>query len=316
MQGANPISVTTAPCNKLIGKPFYDLPATIEVMHGLRREAAVDGFEFQHVAEWDARCPPRDEGARRLAYWEDSARYTVDQIADILRETGLPVLSIHANRDVGLLLCSGERRDVERGRCLIHESLYLAEGVGASVCVFHFWDTWAEAFDPAFLRRTLDEIAPRYPGVRAAVENVPTHLPGWTPCRLAGEFEWVALDLRWAALYDELDAFEVLRERIVDVHLRGEIAGGRWYVPRAWFPPGQGQASFDFYGALGVLRDRWDYRGPLTVESVPTGIAWEDFVTAIASVLVTVEKYIDNSGVGGRRSAARGDTEYATRITS
>jgi hypothetical protein len=276
----NPISVTVAPLARLIGKPFYDLDANVEVMERLWRESVLDGFEFQNTAEWDAAGPPRDEGARRLAYWRDSRKHRVDQIADILRETRLPVLSVHANRDVGVLLCSGQAEDIARGKTLIHGSLSLASAVGAGVCVFHLWDTWAEAFDLGFLRSVMDEIGPQYPGVKAAVENVPTHIPGRTPLDLVGEFEWIALDWRWAALYDEWERFEELVDRIVDVHLHGEIQGGRWKLD----PVSTLAQRTDFYQALDVMRCRWGYRGLLTVERVPRDVTWQDFVSAIASL--------------------------------
>lgn len=276
----NPISVTVAPLARLIGKPFYDLAANVEVMERLWQESVLDGFEFQNAAEWDAAGPPRDEKDRRLAYWRDSRKHGVDEIVDMLQETGLPVLSVHANRDVGILLCSGQSEGIARGKTLIHGSLSLASEVGAGVCVFHLWDTWAEAFDLGFLRSVLDEIAPQYPDVKAAVENVPTHLPGRTPLDLVREFEWVTLDWRWAVLYDEWERFEELVDRIVDVHLHGEIRNGRWKLD-----PARALAQrTDFYRALDVMRDRWGYRGLLTVERVPRDVAWQDFVSAIASL--------------------------------
>ena len=146
----NIISISTAPSNQLVGKPFYDLYATLEVMQKLWTEAVLNGFEFQNIAEWDAENPPRDEGERRLAYWADSQKYTTDQIATFLGATGVPIHAVHANRDVGIYLCSDQPEEVDVGRRLIHESLSLAEQLRASVCVFHLWDTQSENFDTAF----------------------------------------------------------------------------------------------------------------------------------------------------------------------
>jgi sugar phosphate isomerase/epimerase len=277
----NLISISTAPSNRLIGKPFYDLYATLEVMQKFWVEAVFNGFEFQNTAEWDAVNPPRDEGERRLAYWTDSQKYTMDQIATLLRATGLPVLSVHANRDVGICLCSGQPEEVDAGRRLIRESLSLAEQVGASVCVFHLWDTWKEDFDPAFVHGVFTEIAAHHPGVKASVENIPTHLPGLTPFDLAKEYDWITLDLRWAALYDELDKFEAVKDHIANVHLRGEIENGRWVIPADWFPA---QKSFDFYQALDTIKNRWGYQGLLTVESIPQSSTWKDLIAATASL--------------------------------
>ncbi|MBN1812785.1 MAG: hypothetical protein JXA14_13195 [Anaerolineae bacterium] len=277
----NLTSISTAPSNKLVGKPFYDLYATLEVMQKLWAETVFNGFEFQNIAEWDAENPPRDEGERRLAYWTDSQKYTVDQIATLLGATGLPVLSIHANRDVGICLCSGQPGETHTGRRLIHESLSLAERVGASVCVFHLWDTWKEDFDAAFVRDIFTEIAAQHPGVKASVENIPTHLPGSTPFDLAKEYDWITLDLRWAALCDELDKFEAVKDHIANVHLQGEIENGRWVIPPDWFPA---QKSFDFYQALDIIKNQWGYTGLLTVESIPSDSTWQDLVAATASL--------------------------------
>jgi len=272
----NPISLSIAPVVRVIGKPYYDLPGTIELMRRLRQESAVDGFEFQNLAEWDAAHPPQDEAARRLAAWEDSERYTVDEIAAWLRQGGLPILSIHANRDVGICLCSGNERDLRRGQQLIHEALSLAEKLRAPVCVFHLWDTWQEAFDEHLLQDVLGEAAVQYPAVRAAVENVPTHLAGHTPFDLAQQFEWITLDLRWAALYDELDKFETVKERIANVHLRGQLRGGEWVLD---------DAPFGFYETLDIIRSEWGYGGLLTME--PSGLRegdWQNLVAALSTL--------------------------------
>ena len=124
-------------------------------------------------------------------------------------------------------MCSDQERDIDRGKKLIHESLGLADRLGAAVCVFHLWDTWREAFDPDSLQDVFQEIAICYPGVKAAVENVPTHLDSFTPFDLVKRFRWITLDLRWAALYDELGRFEPLQDRIANVHLRGTLVSDR-----------------------------------------------------------------------------------------
>lgn len=255
------LAISIAPATAVVQKRYYDLPGTIAFMRQLLQEGVVDGFEFQNLAEWDAAHPPRDEAERRLDAWHDSARYTVGEIGSRLQETGLPILSIHANRDVGICLCSQEERDIDRGRQLIEESLSLADQVGAPVCVFHLWDTWKETFDPDFVKGIVEEISSRFPEVRMAIENVPTHLPGWTPFALAKEFDGVTLDLKWAALYDELEAFEAIKERIVNIHLRGHLQGDKWMLPNA---------PFEFYEAFNTIRNKWRYSGLITME--PDGL--------------------------------------------
>ncbi|MBU0705577.1 MAG: hypothetical protein KKC18_17165, partial [Chloroflexi bacterium] len=187
----NPISISVAPTTKVIGKRYTDLSGTIELMERLWQESVVDGFEFQNLAEWEAENPPRDEREKRFAAWNDSQKYTTEEIVASVQKTGLPILSVHANRDVGICLCSGQEDDSDTGKRLIHEALYLAEKVGASVCVFHLWDTWKEAFDSSALQDALYEVALQYPCVKPSVENVPTHLAGFTPFELVRRFEWI-----------------------------------------------------------------------------------------------------------------------------
>jgi hypothetical protein len=272
-QPKNPVSISVAPATQVTGKRYYDLPGTLELMHYLWSESVVDGFEFQNLAEWDPAGPPRDEATRRLAAWEDSQRYSTDELAGILRETNLPIRSVHANRDAGICLCSGGKQDMIRGQRLIHEALSLADEVGASVCVFHLWDTWKEEFDPAVLRSVLWEAGACYPRVKASVENVPTQLAQATPFDLVRQFEWITLDLQWAAMYDELGRFESVMDRVVNVHLRGRLEGSVWTL---------GRAPFGFYEALRVIRDEWGYEGLLTME--PSGLRESDLDRLVAAM--------------------------------
>lgn len=277
------ISVAPAPLNRLTGARYHDLPGTLEVMARLYEASAVDGFEFQNLAEWDGRTPPRDEAERRLAAWTSSEKYNVKQIAGLLREAGLPILSVHANRDIGICLCSDRPEEVQRGRTLVHESLGLAEEVGAGVCVLHLWDTWKEEFDPSFLREVLGEIAASYPGVKPAVENVPTQLSGFSPSDLVQNLSWITLDLRWAALYDELDRFGAIVDGMVNVHLSGQLADSEWTTSPAWFP--SQRKTFGFYQALDRIRGEWGRAGLWTVEYYgQPGDTWENLLAAMVSL--------------------------------
>ena len=275
----NLLSITTPPLAVLIGQRGFQLEAILKVMHRMRNESLVDGFEFQNLAEWDASGPPRDKAQFevRLKTWEDCEKYSVDELTVVLTESKLPILSVHANRDVGIHLCSDKRREIQRGKKLIHDSLNLAQQVRASICVFHLWDTWKKHFDPGFLQRTLENIANKYPKVKAAVENVPINLPNHTPFDVVKEFEWITLDLRWAGMYNELDKFAEVRNRIVNVHLRGRLESDKWAIYHA---------PFTFYEVLDLLRSEWDYSGFLTVE--PEGglkrADWTDFATAMTSI--------------------------------
>ncbi len=273
MQSANLLSISAAPATGIIKKPYYDLPSTVTVMNRLLQESAVDGFEVQALAEWDKENPPKDDvSGSRYTAWKKSPKYTVEEVAALLEE--LPILSIHANRDIGIYLC-GKETDITKGERLIHESLSLAEKVGAGVCVVHLWDTWKSQFDTAFLQEVLHNIAAQYP-VTASVENVPTHVEGTTPFELVKEFEWITLDLRWAAMYDELDRFESVKEKVTNIHLRGRLQGDTWALT---------QAPFEFYEALDIIQT-WGYSGLLTVEPEAGLLSsnWESLVKALASV--------------------------------
>jgi hypothetical protein len=129
--------------------------------------------------------------------------------------------------------------------------------LGAKVCVFHVWDTRKKEFDFHGLREIFLQISRQFSKVKASVENIPTCLKGHTPFTLAEQFDYVTLDLRWAALYDELDRFESIVDRIPNVHLRGELEGNTWVLNRS---------SFSFQQALSKIQRKWGYPGLLTVE--------------------------------------------------
>jgi hypothetical protein len=99
--------------------------------------------------------------------------------------------------------------------------------------------------------------AEEFPGVKASVENVPTHLEGYSPFMLVRSFKHVTLDLRWASMYNELDAFESIVGSLVNVHLRGSLKRSKWVLERS---------DFDFCEALNKIRKEWRYLGLLTVE--------------------------------------------------
>jgi len=274
IRSANRISLSTAPAVQALGKKYYDLSGTLELMDRLRAASVVDGFEFQILEEWDAAHPPREQAEYRLSAWNDSPKYPLEQIVALLREGTYPVLSLHAYRDIGIYLCSDQEADIHRGKALLHQSLSLAQEIGAQVCVFHLWDTWKTNLNPIWLYDVLLATASCYPSVKAAVENVPTQLPGSTPFQLVRQFPWITLDLQWAAMYDELAQFESLKDRIVNVHLRGRLADGRWVLQ---------DAPFDFYGALDIIRNQWGYTGPLTME--PSGLRQGDWHNLVAAML-------------------------------
>jgi len=249
------VAVSSAPIAALGDKKYYDLVGTIDVLKSIFSESVVDGFELQLEPEWDRENPPLTDGD--FADWPQIPKYTSMDILAMLKNETLPMLSVHASRDIGNYLCSNQERDLEKGRQVAYDALFIADELGASVCVFHLWDTWATSINLDLIQDIFREITREFPKVKASVENIPTHLKGFTPSALVKLFDYVTLDLRWAALYNELNAFEPCINKVVNVHLRGKLGRGKWVLERS---------GFGFYEALRKLREDWGYRGLLTVE--------------------------------------------------
>jgi sugar phosphate isomerase/epimerase len=251
----NLISVSSAPIAGLGDKEYSDLLGTIEVMKKVFAEAVVDGFELQLEPEWDRENPPLTDAD--WADWTKTPKFTAEEVVELIKAERLPILSVHASRDVGSYLCSEKEHDWEKGRRVIQDALSVAEGLKAKVCVFHLWDTWKKSFDLYNAENIFLKTVERFPKVKASVENVPTSLEGYSPFMLVRSFEHVTLDLRWASKYNELDAFESIVDSLANVHLRGSLKRSKWFLERS---------SFDFYEALNKIRDDWKYSGLLTVE--------------------------------------------------
>jgi len=268
----NLVSVSTAPIAKLGNKKYYDLSGTIQVMKKVYQESAVDGFELQLEPEWDSENPPLTDS--ELADWTKTPKYTAEQILTLVTKEKLPILSVHASRDIGNYLCLNQKQHLEKGKRLIDDSLFLSDELSASVCVFHLWDTWATEFDANRLKKTLSDVAANYPKVKATVENIPTNLKGHTPFSLVKTFDHVTLDLRWAALYNELNAFESIINNIENIHMRGTLEGNKWALNRS---------SFTFYEALDTVKNKWKSPALLTVEP-EGGISSSSFTNFIKAM--------------------------------
>jgi hypothetical protein len=270
----NNISVSSAPLNSLFDRPYYDLDTTLEITRLLK--TAVDGIEFQHLAEWDSTGPPRDDPHNeRIFAWERSRKYTRTDIQAALQDAGVNVLSVHANRDVGILLCSEDVNDVRRGKHLMHASLSLARDLGAGICVFHFWDPVKSNIDVHHLIQVYNEVTGSYPTVKAAVENIPCNYQ--TPFALASRFTWITLDIRWATKFDELEKFKTVKN-VVNVHMRGELYGERWVL---------NDAPYGFYEVMDMIRG-WGYTGVFTME--PEGGLKNKMLQDLARALVSMKE--------------------------
>jgi len=271
----NLISASTAPIAGFGDKEYYDLLGTIDLMKIVFAESVVDGFELQLEPEWDQENAPLADAD--WADWKKTPKFTAAEVVELVRSAGLPILSVHASRDVGSYLCSGNMRDWEKGKRVIYDALLIAEGLGAEVCVFHLWDTWKRSFDLRHVESLFLSVASQFPKVKASVENIPTHLEHCTPFTLVKSFEYVTMDLRWASMYEELDAFESVMKSVVNVHLRGTLEKNRWVMKRS---------AYDFYATLNRIRNDWMYSGLLTVEPEGRidGSLFRSFVQATRSL--------------------------------
>jgi sugar phosphate isomerase/epimerase len=257
----NKVSITSPPLNYLIKKEYYDLDATLKVMNELYQFGYLDGFEFQRLGEWRSDFPPIDEKDQKVKYrynaWKKSKKYNQKDLIEILGGLNIPILSIHGERDIGNYLCSKLNDKRKRGLKMVQESLELAERVGADLCVFHIWDTWKKDFNPKSLTNILKNISPKYKNTKITIENMPTHLNGYTPYSLVNLFDWITLDLRWAAMFKELDRFQTIKERILNIHIRGKLVNNRWVLQ---------DAPFTLEDALDKIINGWSYSKYLTIE--------------------------------------------------
>lgn len=271
----NLISVSTAPIAGFGDKEYYDLLGTIDLMKKVFGELVVDGFELQLEPEWNRENAPLTDAD--WADWKKTPKFTAAEVVELVRSASLPILSVHASRDVGSYLCSGNKRDWEKGKHVMYDALLTAEGLGAEVCVFHLWDTWKKSFDLRNVESMFLSVASQFPKVKASVENIPTHLEHCSPFMLVKSFEYVTMDLRWASMYEELDAFESVIKNVVNVHLRGSLEKNRWIMKRS---------AYDFYATLNRIRNDWMYSGLLTVEPEGRidGSLFRSFVQAMRSL--------------------------------
>ncbi len=274
------LSLSTGSLAHLLDKEYYDLATIMSLMNTIYTQSKIDGFEFQKIAEWDSIGPPRDEyregrevGFRARA-WQSASKYTPREISHALRKTGIPILSLHANRDTGICICAGGVDDINRGKEIIRETLWLCKALQSQIAVFHYWDTWANQIDIALLCRILDQYQSRYPGIRATIENIPTCAEELTPFKLVSHFNSITLDTRWACMYDELERFYELVPRIVNIHLRGRLDGRHWVFD---------SSNWTFEQTISLIRDKWKYSGLITLE--PEGgyqnATLEDLVEAL-----------------------------------
>ncbi|MFW9951447.1 MAG: hypothetical protein ACFFKA_15130 [Candidatus Thorarchaeota archaeon] len=275
----NKISFSSSPLTRITNSKYYDLEKTLDVMLKLWNYSIIQGFEFQHLAEWSICHPPKDTDPRydRKNTWNKSLKYSISELATKVNKLNVPILSIHGNRDIGVLLCSDNREEVKNGKKLIIDSISLTKLVNANLCVFHIWDTQIKNFEVSKLSKIVKSLSTKFPNIILSIENIPTNVSDSTPFDLASEFDYITLDLRWCAVYDELRRFSKIKHKIVNIHIRGDLIGTCWKLKKA---------PFTIEEALNLILNEWNYKGILTFEPEGGlfGAKWEDLVLAITSI--------------------------------
>jgi sugar phosphate isomerase/epimerase len=222
------------------------------MMKRLLEESKVDGFEFVLLPEWDSENPPLTPTS---SPWE-CEKHSLKEIVKALEVKDLPILSVHANRDIGNYLCSEEIAKVKKGMRLIQESLDFAEKVGSKICVFHFWDTFKEVFDIQNLEKLYLKFQNAFPNVEMSIENVPTKYMSRTPFQIIQNFRHKTLDFKWASLFNEFDSFISILGQIDNVHIQGKHQQGTVV---------SSVGSLDYKKAIERIKDA-GYSGVFTIE--------------------------------------------------
>lgn len=252
------------------GGPFWDLE------QAARAAAELDSpVELALLAEW---CPHFAPMTPTSARWEEVRRYSGADIIAIARDHGLGVESVHASRDLGVLLSHPDPDRRRQGAAELVCAYEIMVAVGGRRVVVHAWDTYAPRLDPQSLGAAL--LATGVPPAALSIENLPLSDPGHTQTGLLlGLLEALngeprlTLDLNWSSLYANFDDYLPLAERIDNVHVHGLLAG-------AGMRPSQGK--LDFSAALAALAAH-GYCGPWTLELGRAG-ALDDFRRALAFI--------------------------------
>ncbi len=248
----NKVSLSTGSLPRMENCQFYELSSVFRMMKPFFQESKVDGFEFVLLPEWDSENPPLTPTSAPF----ECEKHTISEVADALMDKGFPILSVHANRDIGSYLCSEKDYEVDKGIRLVSECLDFTKRVGAKVCVFHFWDTWKESIDLAQLKAVYKKSERSCPDVEMSIENIPTRCQSKTPFQIVQDFRHKTLDLRWASMFNDFEKFAGIMAEVDDVHIQGMLQDGDM-IPSA--------GSLNYAYALKQIVRR-GYSGLFTVE--------------------------------------------------
>ncbi len=248
----NKVSISTGCLPKLEGHQFYELESVLRMMKRLLKESRIDGFEFVLLPEWNGENSPLTPSSAP----PDCEKHVANDVVRTLKAQNLPILSVHANRDIGSYLCSDDEDEASNGIRLIDESLNFTKAVGSKICVFHFWDTWKLSFNLLGLEAIYRKFQTTYPTIEMSVENVPTRYMGKTPFQIMQGFKHRTLDLKWASMFNEFNSFTEHLISVDNVHVQGKLQAGRLVST---------VGGLDFENALATIK-RKGYSGSFTIE--------------------------------------------------
>lgn len=202
---------------------------------GYKDAIEADGFELMMLKAFYGRLP---------------------EIAGELNRAGVPIRTIHFEKDITALLGLGGEEERREGLRLFTDNVDMGRAVGAEKSVFHLWDgrfSRERVESGIALLETLYEICDKR-GVELLVENVPCKT---SPYLLVSEIAQrypnarFTFDTRHTSFMNEIDTFlesPLWQKRIGHLHISdysGETAPGMWGVTRPILHPGEGLIDFD-----------------------------------------------------------------------
>lgn len=210
--------VSTGSLARLVGRPYWDLRGALEAAQALGNPP----LELALLPEWDSSAPPVTPHQADLS---GSGALGPDEVLELVVGSGCAVASVHASRDVGILLASPGRDERERGRRQLQEAAAAAAALGAGQVVIHAWDTFAASVDPDRIAACLVGGSAGGAAVRRAalsVEGIPVTDSNWSPVRLAAAVSQavrrargnrsrsaaqagVTVDLNWTSMSGDLE---------------------------------------------------------------------------------------------------------------
>ncbi len=277
------VCVSTGTLPLAVGRSFVDYLSIPQAANLL----GLSGLELVFLPEWERLGRPLTPSS---VDWGSTPKVECSTIADLLAPSGVPIRSVHLNRDIGNMLCSPDPRLHELAQTVFYENMAAADRVKVPLVVLHLWDTYAAHVDLPALAEQVIGWAADFPGVRLTIENIPL-----SATKLSPHEAWLVLDqllpinygftldLKWCSLYGNFATLTEFLPKIRNVHVQGSLIYEN-SVPR--LVPGVGEldmmTALRYLGALG-------YDGQVTLElNRPRGV--EDFHTALRLINTCVEQ--------------------------